>query len=247
MQSDFYTRYFEVEQSHWLMRGRRAIALDLLATHLPPVDRAHVLDFGCGSGLTVQTLTAAGYDALGVDFSPEAIDFGTKKGIAGLSVVSDENLPFNDASFDAVLCMDVLEHIADEQRALAEMRRVLKPGGALVIMVPAYMFLWGRQDEVAHHYRRYSLGRLIEVVRAGGLLAIERRSYFNTLLFPLIALVRVGSWLLGIHSKRESDFELNNSLANMIFSAVFSFERILLSAFNFPFGVSILLVVRNHD
>jgi 2-polyprenyl-3-methyl-5-hydroxy-6-metoxy-1,4-benzoquinol methylase len=246
MKKDFYTTYFEVEKTHWLMRGRRAIVLDMLRRHVHKSADARVLDFGCGSGLTVQTLTDAGYIASGVDFSREAIEFGTSKGIAGLQVVSDEKLPFPDASFDAVVCMDVLEHLADEQPALSEMRRVLKPEGVLLIMVPAYMFLWGTQDEVAHHYRRYTLGSLTQVVRAGALMTLEKRSYFNTLLFPLIALVRVGSWILGLRSRRESDFDLNTAFINAIFSGIFAIERRVLSFLNLPFGVSILLVARNH-
>lgn len=247
MQKDFYATYFEVEKTHWLMRGRRAIVLDMLRRYVPQANSAHVLDFGCGSGLTVQTLAKAGYVASGVDFSHEAIEFGTSKGIAGLQVVSDEKLSFPDAAFDAVVCMDVLEHLGDEQPALSEIRRVLKPQGVLLIMVPAYMFLWGTQDEVAHHYRRYTLGRLTEVVRSGALMRIEKRSYFNTLLFPLIALVRVGSWILGLRSRRESDFDLNNAFINAIFSGIFTIERKVLSFLNLPFGVSILLVARNHD
>lgn len=246
MEQNFYATYFDVEKTHWLMRGRRAIIRTTLAS-AGVAPGASILDFGCGSGITVASLSEAGYRAQGVDFAPDAITFGTGQGISGLQVVADEKLPYADASFDAITCMDVLEHLQDEQPALTEMRRVLKPGGVLVVMVPAYMWLWGRQDEVAHHYRRYTLGRLVEVVRRGELLAIERRSYFNTLLFPLIALVRSGSWMLGLKSRRESDFDLNNGLLNAVFGAVFSLERVLLSKFNLPFGVSILLVARKEE
>jgi len=245
MQKDFYTTYFEVEQSHWLMRGRRAIARDTLVRS--GVRRgARVLDFGCGSGLVVASLEQAGYDSHGVDFSREAIDFGVEKGVRNLHVIAGEKLPFADSSFDAVVCMDVLEHLRDEQPALAEMRRVLKPGGVLVVMVPAYGWLWGRQDETAHHYRRYTLGRLGEVVRHGTLMPLEKRSYFNTLLFPLVALVRVGSWIFGFGARRESDFDLNHPILNMLFGAVFLLERALLRYLNLPFGVSILIVARKH-
>lgn len=244
MKQDFYATYFDVEKTHWLMRGRRAIVLNTLA-QASVASGASVLDFGCGSGLTVSVLAEAGYAAEGVDFSQEAIAFGTQKGIGGLAVVSSEKLPYSDASFDAITCMDVLEHLQDEQPVLAEMRRVLKPGGVLIVMVPAYMWLWGQQDEVAHHYRRYTLGRLIEVVRQERLLPLVRRSYFNTFLFPLVALVRAGSWIAGLKPRRESDFDLNNPVLNVVFGAVFSLERILLRWFNLPFGVSILLVARN--
>lgn len=245
MEKNFYATYFDVEKAHWLMRGRRAIVLDMLARHLSKPG-GRVLDFGCGSGITVSALSQAGYDAHGVDFSQEAISFGGGKGIANLRAISDEKLPYPDASFDVITCMDVLEHLKDEQPALSEMRRVLKPGGLLIVMVPAYGFLWGQQDEIAHHYRRYTLGRLIEVVRHGSLMPLVKRSYFNTLLFPLVALVRAGSWVLGSKPKRESDFDLNNRVLNAIFGAIFAFERLFLRKLNLPFGVSILLIARKE-
>jgi ubiquinone/menaquinone biosynthesis C-methylase UbiE len=243
MQKDFYSTYFEVEKTHWLMRGRRALVREALAQHGRGA-KLSVLDFGCGSGLTVADLSEAGHASQGVDFSEEAIAFGAKKGITGLQVVRDEQLPFADETFDAVTCMDVLEHLQDEQPALSEMRRVLKPGGVLVIMVPAYEFLWGAQDEVAHHYRRYTLGRLIEVVRHDALVPIVRRTYFNTFLFPLVAFVRMGSWLLALRARRESDFDLNNPFINVLLGCIFSLERFFLRFINLPFGVSILLIAR---
>lgn len=243
MEKDFYATYFEVEKTHWLMRGRRAIVLDMLARYAPGADR--VLDFGCGSGLTVDTLSLAGYSASGVDFSREAIDFGAKKGIGGLSVVSGERLPFAADSFDAVLCMDVLEHLADETTALAEMRRVLKPGGILLIMVPAYMFLWGKQDEVAHHFRRYTMPSLIALIRRNGEYAILKRSYFNALLFPAVAAIRLASRFLGIGVSRESDFDITSPPIDAACGAIFAIERAGLRFIRYPFGVSILLVLQN--
>lgn len=245
MEKNFYATYFEVEKAHWLMRGRRAIVLDMLSRHLKRPG-ARVLDFGCGSGISVSSLSGAGFDTHGVDFSEEAINFGTTQGIKNLQSIVDEQLPFPDASFDAVTCMDVLEHLKDEQPALSEMRRVLKPGGLLIIMVPAYEFLWGQQDEIAHHYRRYTLGRLIEVVRHDSLMPLVKRSYFNTFLFPVVAVVRCGSWILGLTPKRESDFDLNNRVINAILGAIFAFERVFLRKLNLPFGVSVLLITRKE-
>lgn len=244
MEKDFYATYFDVEKTHWLMRGRRAIVFDMLARYAPA---AHtVLDFGSGSGLTVQSLQQTGYDAYGVDFSHEAIEFGTKKGIRNLAVVASEALPYADQSFDAVLCMDVLEHLEDTTTALAEIRRVLKPGGVFLIMVPAYMFLWGKQDEVAHHFRRYTLSSLEKAVRPSGRYRILRRSYFNTFLFPAIAMIRIGSRMLGLAAKRESDFDINSPLIDAVCGAIFSSERMLLRFLSYPFGVSILLLLKKE-
>ena len=244
METGFYKTYFEVEKHHWLMRVRRAIVRDQLARHLPVLGAtARILDFGSGAGALAGELQRAGVEAHGVDASKEAIDYGTAHGVRNLLTHKEGKLPYADAYFDCVLAMDVLEHLPEEAPVLTEIKRVLKKNGVLIITVPAYMFLWGRQDEVSQHFRRYTLGRLIEVMRASGGFEIMKRSYFNTFLFPLVALVRVGSWVLN-HRGKGSDFEMNNRLLNALFFGIFDLERRLLKHLNYPFGVSILLVVK---
>jgi 2-polyprenyl-3-methyl-5-hydroxy-6-metoxy-1,4-benzoquinol methylase len=250
MKADFYTTYFAVEKNHWLMKVRRKITLDQLArvaqisVGVSENTNKRVLDFGAGSGVLVHELAQGGVESYGVDTSEEAVAYGTAHGVLHLSVLTPHApLQFPDEYFDCVIAMDVLEHVRDEQGVLSELKRVLKPGGTLVITVPAYMFLWGRQDEVSHHFRRYSLGRLIEVLCTSGGWTIVKRSYFNTLLFPLVALVRVGSWMLN-RTHHGSDFDLNNRVLNGVCYGIFSFERHILKHINFPFGVSALLVAK---
>lgn len=235
------------------MQIRRAIVSDNLATYLTGKPHQHknqtaaqhskILDFGCGSGLFVEELAQAGFDSYGIDISSEAIKFGQLRGIKNLSVIDSHKIDFPNNTFDAVLTLDVLEHLEDTEWALAEMERVLKPGGVVVVMVPAYMFLWGVQDEVAHHYRRYTWKLLSSEIRRATSLSIIRHSYFNTILFTPIALVRLLSRLFRIRG-RESDFDLNSPLLNKILFGIFNFERKLLKKMNFPLGVSVLAVLR---
>lgn len=250
MDTGFYKTYFAIEKDHWLMKVRRKIVRDQLEKYaqvlLAPQGETvkKILDFGSGSGFLVNELQKEGIDAYGVDNAQEAVDYGTSLGIKNLSVLGSKSpLHFTNGYFDCVLAMDVLEHLPEEQYVLSELKRVLKKDGTLVITVPAYMFLWGRQDEVSQHFRRYTMGRLIEVVRTSGDFDIVKRSYFNTFLFPLVALVRMGSWLVG-HRGEGSDFEINNKFLNTLFFAIFDLERRLLKCVNFPFGVSILLVLK---
>lgn len=242
MDQSFYKNYFEIEKSHWLMQVRRGIVTDAL-TRYGSGAGSKVLDFGCGSGYQAARLAEAGYVTHGVDVSQEAIRFGQAQGTKNLRVIDSHVLDYEDNVFDAVLILDVLEHLEDEAWAVREIERVLKPGGIAIIMVPAFPFLWGVQDEVAHHYRRHTMPSIVASIERSSRLTVVKKSYYNTFLFAPIAAVRlVSRWL---HLKgRQSDFDLNNRFLNTLCFSIFNAERRLLRRFSFPFGVSILLVVR---
>lgn len=160
-----------------------------------------------------------------------------------------DQLPFPDRSFDLVTAFDVLEHTDDDARVLEELTRVTSPGGALAMTVPAYQWMWGRQDEISGHRRRYSTRLLRQRVATAGL-RLERLTPFNTLLFPAAAVIRLlrrqgqpqpncGAPAL------ESDFSmvgpgpLNNALA-----ILFGTERLWLRRWDFPVGVSLFALAR---
>jgi len=239
MERSFYGNYFKIDKEHWLMRGRRMIVRDNLARYGSL--GAKVLEFGCGSGIFVAELAEAGFESFGLDISADAVRYGELQGVRNLAVIEGHRIDFPDDTFDVALSLDVIEHLEHEEWALREIERVIKPGGLVVTMVPAYMFLWGVQDEVAHHYRRYTMHALVKKVRSSTSLTVVRKSYFNTFLFLPIALLRLVCRWFGIRG-RESDFDLNSPLLNRILSAVFTAERKLLRRVCFPFGVSILAV-----
>lgn len=244
MERSFYKNYFKVEKEHWLMVVRRMIALDTLEANIGTGSgRTKVLDFGCGSGLFVTELAEHGYQAYGLDISEEAVKFGLLQGRRNLGVIDAHKINFPDNTFDAVFGMAVLEHLEDESWALQEIQRVLRPGGVVILMVPAYMFLWGVQDEVAHHYRRYTKGSLLKKLKESTSLKKIKSSYFNTFLFLPIAGLRLISRAFGIKG-RGSDFDINSSFLNKLFFAIFNAERRVLVHTSFPFGVSILAVMK---
>jgi SAM-dependent methyltransferase len=181
-----YREHYEAEDHHWWFRGRWAVVEALLArTRLPNSPR--ILDAGCGTGGNLQRYAKMGR-ADGVDPSPEAVGFCRERGFdvqqAGL-----ESLPFEDERFDLIAATDVLEHVAAEQEALGELWRVGAPGGAMLLTVPAYMWMWSEEDVKLHHQRRYTRRRLIDAVERRGWRP-EIATYFNTFLLPPIALAR---------------------------------------------------------
>jgi len=235
MDHNFYKNYFEFEKYHWWFRVRRNIILALLEKY-KILKTAKIFDFGCGSGYTVGYLQKLGYYA-------EAIEFGRSRGVGNLEVAQNNQIEALEGGFDLIMALDVVEHIEDDLGVISNLERALKPGGSLIITVPAHMWLWGVQDDVAHHFRRYTMKSVVHLFDKFPSLAMVKKSYFNTFLFPMIAVARLASRWFGLGG-RESDFEINNGLLNNIFFSVFNLESKFLKYFNFPFGVSILLVVK---
>lgn len=245
MEKDFYKTYFEVEKNHWWFRVRRNLIFDLLSKYRIKKE-SKILDFGCGSGFGAGELQHQGFNVFGVDVSEEAIEFGRSRAIQNLSVSKGDNLNFAEGSFDMVMALDVIEHVKDDEHAIKEIERVLKPGAVAIITVPAYQWMWGVQDNISHHFRRYTAGSLAKVLNKNFDLKILRKTYFNTFLFPPIAVVRILSKWFNL-KERESDFDINSKWLNKPFFFIFDLERKFLRHINFPFGVSILLVAEKND
>ena len=190
MRKDFYAEYFEVEDRHWWFLGRRRILLSLLARHLPETEHERrIVDVGCGTGTMLQQLSRFGR-VQGADGDPEAIRFCRERGLPDIELIRLPVLPFDDAAFDLLTLLDVLEHVDEDFETLQSIHRVLKPGGTLLLAVPAFRFLWGQQDEISLHKRRYVVGEIRELLTRAGF-EIVKLSYFNTFLFPFIAGIRV--------------------------------------------------------
>lgn len=170
-----YGAIARLEETSWWYSARRDLLRRTLRP-LAPFERA--LDLGCGVGANLGLLRTLCDDLVAVDSSPEAVRWCQSRGFAAvLGDVSALNLPA--ASFDLVTCLDVLEHVDDAQ-AMREIRRVLRPGGLLVITVPAHPRLWSENDEYAHHLRRYRLGELEDLLC--GLEQMEL-SYWNFFMY----------------------------------------------------------------
>lgn len=187
MQEAAYQEMFEVEERHWWFRGRWSV-VEALLSRAALSGAPRILDAGCGTGLNVRRYSAVG-EVEGIDPSPEAVRFCHARGLENVREGGIESLPFPDAGFDLVSATDVLEHVADDGAAAAELLRVTAPGGTLLLTVPAYLWLWSEEDENLHHYRRYTRRRLASVLEGAGW-RIDFSTYFNSILLPPIAAAR---------------------------------------------------------
>lgn len=230
-----------VEADHWWFRGRRRLVGRILRDlGVPP--GARVLDVGSGTGTNLRLLSELGFSrVVGLDRSEASPRFCRDKRLGEVERGDLCALPFAEGSFDLVLATDVLEHVDAEDRALAEIRRVLCPGGLLLATVPAFRALWGLQDEVSHHRRRYRRGELLARIGACGLEA-ERCFHFNVLLFAPIWLARQLLRLLRVRVASEN--EINAPWLNAVLTRLFAFDVDWASRLRPPFGVSLLAVAR---
>ena len=242
MKEHTYPIMFRVEQSHWWYIGRRKILARFVEDICRRVTdrRPRILDVGCGTGANLLMLSEYG-DAEGVDISEAALAFCRERGLEKVKLGTGEKLPYDDGTFDLVTAFDVVEHMDDDLAGLSEMRRVLRPGGRVLLFVPAFMFLWGLQDDVSNHRRRYRLPELRKVLEQAGF-EVERASYANITFFMPILFMRQLMRVTGI--KPESENNITISALNGVFGKIFSAERHILKNFNFPFGVSIVVVAR---
>lgn len=242
MRETAYREHYEAEDSHWWFRGRWAVVEALLdRTTLPP--RPRILDAGCGTGGNLERYSRIG-EASGVDPSPEAVGFCHERGFESVRQAGLEQLPFEDASFDLVTATDVVEHVEAEGEALRELRRVTAPGGAMLLTVPAYMWLWSAEDVNLHHKRRYTRRRLLRATAAAGW-KTSVVTYFNTLLLPPIAAAKLLPKKTG---DERADLERTPSAMNGPLSLPMRLEAgAIRRGLSLPAGVSLGIVCRNLD
>ena len=242
MMEHTYPILYEVEQSHWWYIGRRRIIAGFVEDICRKVTdrRPRILDVGCGTGANLLLLSKYG-QAEGVDVSEDALAFCRARGLDDVKLGAGEELPYEDGTFDLVTAFDVVEHMDDDLAGLTEMRRVLRPGGRVLLFVPTFMFLWGLQDEVSNHRRRYRLPELRRVLEQAGF-EIERSTYANITFFLPILLVRQFMRLTGIRTDTENT--INVPAFNGVFGAILGAESTILRYTNLPFGVSGLCVAR---
>jgi SAM-dependent methyltransferase len=244
MQQHTYSIMYEVEETHWWFVGRRRIISSFLEKICRDMAtaRPRILDVGCGTGANLELLGKYG-EAEGVDVSEEALSFCRARGLDKVHHGEAERLPFADASFDLVTGLDVVEHLDDDVAGLKEMYRVLKPQGRALLFVPAFMFLWGVQDDISHHRRRYTIPDLRKAVEAAGF-EVERTTYANLSFFAPILAGRALMKVTGF--KPASENNINVSALNGILGRVLGAESFFLRRMNFPFGVSALCVARKN-
>lgn len=241
MQEDVYRLNFEAEDNHWWFLGRRRILESVLKrfARADPRPGVRVLDFGCGTGGNFALLSEYG-SILGVDMSDEALAYSRTRGMADLIKINSlDETP--RGPFPLIACLDVLEHIPDDLAALRTLRERLAPDGIVLIAVPAYNWLWSGEDTVSQHVRRYTRRVLVQRCREAGF-GIHYASYFNTLLFPLVAATIGFNRIFRPQRMHQSDVRPSVPWVNRLLSGAFGLERCWLRFGAFPAGASILMV-----
>jgi SAM-dependent methyltransferase len=235
-----YGRMYEAEERQWWYAGMRSISAALLDKHLPAGGGARILDAGCGTGNNLAHFRPRG-TALGVDLSEDALRFCRTRGVAAAraSVLA---LPFPAEAFDLVTSFDVLYHrwVEDDRAAVAELARVLRPGGLLLVRVPALKMLWGAHDDAVHSRHRYTRDEMRALLRGAGFDVLEL-TYANTLLFPVLAVRRGLDRLTGRHG---SDVGFLPAPLETAFRGLLEAEARLVRRVTLPIGASVIALGR---
>jgi SAM-dependent methyltransferase len=239
---DYFPRLAAIEQAHFWFRVRNKLIRWALGNYFP--NAKSFFEVGCGTGLVLEGIreTFPGTRLVGSDIFVDGLALA-KARLPGVEFyqMDARSIPF-EGEFDVVGAFDVLEHLIEDNRALAQMFNATRPGGGLLVTVPQQRYLWSASDEHAMHQRRYSCAELRRKVETAGF-QIERMTSFNSLLFPLMVWSRM-------QQKRDQHFqpwrELEISPAlNKILESIFKLERLLIEkGVSFPLGGSLLLIGR---
>jgi SAM-dependent methyltransferase len=242
MNRDYELQTHQVEDRHWWYRGRRRVLEETIAALRLPA-RARILDAGCGSGRNMIELAHHG-EVTGVELSDASADLARARHIGEVVEGSVMEMPFPTDSFDLAASLDVIEHLEDDRGALRELRRVVVPGGALLVTVPAYQWLWSGHDEINQHHRRYSRAALLGAARDAGW-RCERTTHFNSLLLPVAILLRALDRLHTRTTESSLDLWVPPEALNWLLQQPLNLEAALIGrGGSIPAGLSLLAVFR---
>ena len=234
---------YQIENHHWWFVGKRLLVAVLLGEVLD-TGRLRILDIGCGTGAVLAHFKERAR-AVGVDHSPLALAYCRKRGLALLACADGERLPFVPASFDVILMLDVLEHAIDDVGLLRAVGALLRPGGMVLVSVPAFQGLWSPHDEVLHHLRRYTARGLRRVMNEAGFV-VERLTYTNVAAFPPAAIARGILPRVGLaRPAGTTDFRVHTPWVNRALIAAYQLEALALRHVrSLPIGLSVAALAR---
>jgi len=242
MDRDYELQTHQAEDRHWWYRGRRTV-LDGVIADLGLAAGARILDAGCGSGRNMVELARFG-SVTGIELSQTSVEIARSRGAGEVLAGSVLEMPFADDSFDLAVSLDVIEHLEDDLGALRELRRTVAPGGALLVTVPAYQWLWSGHDEINHHHRRYTRRALQRVGEQAGWKQ-TRTTYFNSLLLPMAIVLRLLERVNTKTTESSLDLWVPPAPVNWLLERPLALESALISrGGRIPAGLSLLSVFR---
>jgi len=242
MDRDYELQTHRAEDRHWWYRGRRVV-IERVVEDLRLPARAQILDAGCGSGRNMVELARHGA-VTGVELSQTSACLARERRAGEVVEGSVLEMPFEEGRFDLAASLDVIEHLEDDVLALRELRRVVKPGGSLLVTVPAYQWLWSGHDEVNHHHRRYTRRSLQRAGEQAGWQQV-RTTYFNSLLLPAAILLRVLDRFSRKTTESSLDLWVPPAPLNWLLERPLTLEATLIArGGRIPAGLSLLAVFR---
>jgi SAM-dependent methyltransferase len=242
MDRDYELQTHRAEDRHWWYRGRRKV-IERIIDDLRLPARARILDAGCGSGRNMVEFARHG-TVTGVELSDTSAALARERGAGEVIEGSVLEMPFDADSFEMAASLDVIEHLDDDLAALRELRRVVAPGGTLLITVPAYQWLWSGHDEINHHHRRYTRRSLQRVGEQAGWQQV-RTTYFNSLLLPAAILLRVLDRFSRKTTESSLDLWVPPTPVNWLLERPLALEAAMIGrGGRIPAGLSLLAVFR---
>ncbi|HEX3432972.1 MAG TPA: class I SAM-dependent methyltransferase [Solirubrobacteraceae bacterium] len=242
MDRDYELQTHRAENRHWWYRGRRSVLERVIADLRLPA-RARILDAGCGSGRNMVEFARHG-EVTGIELSPTSVGLARERGAGDVVEGSVLEMPFEADAFDMAASLDVIEHLEDDLQALRELRRVVAPGGSLLVTVPAYQWLWSGHDEINHHHRRYTRRSLQSVGEQAGWQQV-RTTYFNSLLLPAAIALRVLDRFNRKTTESSLDLWVPPAPVNWLLERPLAIEAELIGrGGRIPAGLSLLAVFR---
>jgi SAM-dependent methyltransferase len=242
MDRDYELQTHRAEDRHWWYRGRRTVLARAIA-NLGLPRPARVLDAGCGSGRNMIELARLGA-VTGIELSQTSVSLARARLLGEVIEGSVLSMPFDSDSFDLAVSLDVIEHLDEDLDALRELRRVVAPGGFLLVTVPAYGWLWSGHDEINHHHRRYTRRSLQRVAEEAGWKQ-TRTTYFNSLLLPVAILLRALDRLSTKTTESSLDLWVPPEPLNWLLERPLALEAAMIGrGGRIPAGLSLLGVFR---
>ena len=241
MKFEAYEAESKLEADHWWFVVRRDLFKRFIGK-LGLRQDADILDIGTSTGTNLRMLVDLKFNNIrGLDYSDHAIEFCRQKGLPAVTKGDICDMPFEANSMDLVVATDIVEHVEDDQKALDEIHRILKPGGHALLTVPMFMSLWGPQDDISLHQRRYRRTEFRNLIRSENF-EIQKAFFFNFLLFLPIWLARL--ILNRFKQKIESENDINNPFMNSVFKLIFKLDTLMAPLIHPPFGVSYFCLLK---
>lgn len=242
MQDIVYDKQYELENSYWWFVARNTIVRDTVekVCNFKPDDL--LLDVGCGTGSFTRKLSEK-YDVIGIDMSPKAVEYSQKRGLKNIQLGTLDTFERNGRDIRGVFFLDVIEHIEDDVKVVAQAYSNVAKGGYIVATVPAYQWMWSRHDEIHMHYRRYTRKKFVKLLKNAGF-HIDYSTYFNTFLLAPAMLKRMLDKITGADKKNDNPIDEVPDSINTLFKNIFLAEKNFLPKVSFPFGLSIMVIGR---